>query len=139
MSPAHGLLPSLRHTFTWRGRHVRWNTYGQGPPVVFCHGTPWSSYLWHPFAVALSENYRVYEWDMPGYGQSSKQPDHDVGLDFQGELFAALLGEWNVDAPHVIAHDYGGAVSLRAHLLRDCAFVSFALSTWLSEVTTSIR
>jgi len=107
--------------------------------VVFCHGTPWSSELWRPFAEALAPYFTTYLWDMPGYGESSKDPDHRVSLDVQGELFADLLTAWRLDAPHVVAHDYGGAVALRAHLLHDALFASLtlvdvvALAPWGSD------
>ena len=117
----------LEYTFAWRGRQVRWGRQGSGPAVVFCHGTPWSSWLWAPFADALSGRFTTYLWDMPGYGRSSKDPAHAVGLDVQGELLADLLGHWECGAPHVVAHDYGGAVSLRAHLLHGAPYASLAL------------
>ena len=117
----------LDEVFEWRGREVWWQRLGAGPVVVFCHGTPWSSQLWRPFAEALAGSHTVYLWDMPGYGQSSKHPDHAVSLDVQGELFAALLAHWGLSSPHVIAHDYGGAVSLRAHLLHGASYASLAL------------
>jgi pimeloyl-ACP methyl ester carboxylesterase len=94
---------------------------------VFCHGTPWSSLLWAPYADALSGEFTVHLWDMPGYGQSSKSPEHGVSLKLQGELLADLISHWGLESPHVVAHDYGGAVALRAHLLHDRAFASLAL------------
>ena len=94
---------------------------------MFCHGTPWSSELWRPYAEALAASYTVHLWDMPGYGQSSKEAEHSVSLEVQGELFADLLAHWGLRAPHVVAHDYGGAVALRAHLLHRAAFASLAL------------
>ena len=104
---------------------------GSGPAVVFCHGTPWSSALWWPYAEALRSEFTVYLWDMPGYGQSSKSPEHKVSLDVQGELFADLLDHWGLESPHVVAHDYGGAVALRAHLLhRRRLLVAGTRSTW---------
>ncbi len=39
----------------------------------------------------LSRDFSVYLWDMPGYGRSSKPPEHDVDLATQGELFTDLL------------------------------------------------
>src|SRR3954447_466431 len=57
----------LTEVFAWRGRSVRWSRAGDGPPVVFCHGTPWSSELWRPLAEALAARHTVYLWDMPGY------------------------------------------------------------------------
>jgi pimeloyl-ACP methyl ester carboxylesterase len=95
--------------------------------VVFCHGTPWSSALWAPFARALAADFTVYVWDMPGYGASSKRAEHDVDLGVQSQAFAALLTHWDLDRPHIIAHDYGGAVALRAHLLGDVGYGSLCL------------
>ncbi|ASR35907.1 alpha/beta hydrolase [Prauserella marina] len=117
----------LSRTFEWRGRTVAWDRLGQGPAVVLCHGTPWSARLWVPFARALSREFTVYLWDMPGYGQSSKHVGHAVDLGVQGELLADLIGHWGLTDPHVIAHDYGGAVSLRAHLLHGAGYASLAL------------
>lgn len=117
----------LKEEFVWQGRRVYWGSRGDGPAVVFCHGTPWSSALWQSFAEALAGEFQVYLWDMPGYGRSSKDDGHRVSLDVQGELFAELLDHWGLDRPHVVAHDYGGAVSLRAHLLHGAAYESLAL------------
>lgn len=117
----------LTEEFNWQGRRVRWGSVGDGPPLVFCHGTPWSSALWEPYAAALASEFQVYRWDMPGYGSSSKDAEHPVSLDVQGRLFADLLQYWDLDQPHVIAHDYGGAVSLRAHLLHGAPYASLAL------------
>lgn len=117
----------LTEELEWRGRLVRWGRSGDGPAVVFCHGTPWSAALWRPIADALASHFTVYLWDMPGYGRSSKDPGHRVSLDVQGELFSELLSSWDLTSPHVVAHDYGGAVALRAHLLHGSGFASLAL------------
>ena len=117
----------LNEHFSWRGRDVAWGRWGSGPPVVFCHGTPWSSRLWAPFAEALQSDFAIYLWDMPGYGRSSKLADHRVDVRVQGELFAALLGHWGLDRPRVVAHDIGGAVSLRAHLFHEAEYRSLML------------
>ncbi|HEX6652956.1 MAG TPA: alpha/beta hydrolase [Thermoleophilaceae bacterium] len=117
----------MAEELVWRDRRVRWARRGTGPPVVLCHGTPWSSRLWGPVADALSSDHTTYVWDMPGYGESSKDPNHRVSLDVQGELLHHLLDHWELDAPHVIAHDYGGAVALRAHLLHGSRYASLAL------------
>ncbi len=117
-------------TFSWRGREVAWERLGEpgtDGAVVLCHGTPWSSALWRPVAEELARTRPVFLWDMPGYGRSSKDPTHAVDLGVQGELFADLLGKWGLDRPHVVAHDFGGAVSLRAMLLHGAAYASLAL------------
>jgi pimeloyl-ACP methyl ester carboxylesterase len=136
---------TLPEEFPWRGRQVRWERWGSGPAVVLCHGTPWSSDLWRPFADALSSEFTVHLWDMPGYGRSSKHPEHRVSLDVQGELLADLLDHWGLESPHVVAHDFGGAVALRAHLLHRRRFASLALvdvvalAPWGSEFFRLVR
>lgn len=117
----------LSERFEWRGRRVAWGRAGRGPAVVFCHGTPWSSLLWQPFAESLSRDYTMHLWDMPGYGLSSKDPAHDVDFGAQAQAFAALVEHWGLDRPHVVAHDIGGAVSLRAHLVEGLAYRSLML------------
>lgn len=117
----------LARVTTWRGREVRWDVLGSGPDVVLLHGTPWSSALWRPIADELATRFTVHLWDMPGYGASSKLPEHAVDLGTQAELFADLLREWGLARPHVVAHDIGGAVALRTRLLHGAAYASLCL------------
>ncbi|GGA62434.1 oxidoreductase [Pseudoclavibacter endophyticus] len=125
--PGNVHTSQLDRRFAWRGRSVAWTSRGDGPPLVLLHGTPWSQQLWAPVAAVLADRFTVYQWDMPGYGASSKAPDDAVDLGVQGELFAELLSAWGLARPHVIAHDYGGAVALRARLLHGARFASLAL------------
>lgn len=117
----------LAERFEWQGREIACGRAGEGPAVVFCHGTPFSSLLWQPFADALSRDFTVHLWDMPGYGRSSKHPEHAVDFGAQAEAFSALLEHWDLGRPHVVAHDFGGAVSLRAHLVGGAAYASLML------------
>ena len=116
----------LTEVFEWNGSIVRWSRFGGGSPVVVCHGTPWSSLVWRSTIDVLKQNHAVYVWDMIGYGQSDK-PDADVSLATQGALLVALGGPMNLNSPDVVAHDYGGAVALRAHLLHGMPVGSFVL------------
>ncbi len=127
-APTASVIGMLTETFTWKGDEVRWSRRGSGPPVVFCHGTPWSAALWEPIADVLSADFTVHLWDMPGYGTSTMADGQDVSLAAQGRLLSDLLVEWGLDgpetAPHVVAHDIGGTVALRAHLLQGTAYRS---------------
>lgn len=135
----------LRQTTEWCGRTVAWDRFGDGPALVFLHGTPWSAALWRPIADALASRFTVHLWDMPGYGSSSKHPDHAVDLGVQGELFSHLVNEWGLERPHVVAHDFGGAVALRARLLHGARYASLclvdvvALSPWGSPFFTLVQ
>ncbi|CAM5336739.1 oxidoreductase [Streptomyces spiroverticillatus] len=126
--PAPWLLP---HTHPTASGDVRWNVLGDpgGPPVVLLHGTPFSSYVWRAVARTLAaRGHRVFVWDMPGYGQSAQYEGQDVSLGAQGRVFAELLAHWDLPGPPaVVAHDFGGATALRAHLLHGAAYRRLAL------------
>lgn len=87
--------------------------------VVLCHGTPWSSRVWGRVAWELSRDFRVFLWDMPGYGDSEKGATVPTDLATQAERLVKLLQAWGLQRPRVLAHDIGGAVALRAHLLHE--------------------
>ena len=122
-----GMSACMSELLEWEGRSIAWERLGSGPPVVLCHGTPFSCEVWRPFAAALARDFTVYMWDMPGYGRSSKHAEHHVDFGSQAQALVALLEHWDLAGPHVIAHDFGGAVSLRAHLVSGAAYRSLML------------
>ena len=106
---------------------MRWDAFGDGPPVVLVHGTPFSSYVWHDIARALAGSHRVFVWDLLGYGASAKHAGQDVSLAAQTRVFAALLDHWRLVEPAVVAHGFGGATALRTLLLERRRFSRLAL------------
>ncbi|KAG9193403.1 hypothetical protein G6011_03438 [Alternaria panax] len=152
MSPSVSNPTTLDKTFHFASPtysfKIRWTSLGSptSPPLIFIHGTPWSFRVWVPFALALSHKYRVYLFDNPGFGDSPLEqllPDvHfspkdeierlDSNLARQTSAFAALFEHWRAteewkSSAHIIAHDHGGLMSLRAHLLHDCQYKSLCL------------
>ncbi|MGV9788251.1 alpha/beta fold hydrolase [Streptomyces sp. NPDC003435] len=119
----------LSETFRSTSGDVRWDSLGEPgrDPVVLLHGTPFSSYVWRAVARALARHHQVFVWDMPGYGTSEKADGQDVSLAAQGKVFTELLAHWDLDEPTVVAHDFGGAVALRAHLLHGARYRALAL------------
>jgi pimeloyl-ACP methyl ester carboxylesterase len=114
----------LTRSFRSHAGMVAWDEYGpaEAEPVVLLHGTPFSSYVWRHIARALATRLRVIVWDMPGYGDSQMSEGQDVSLAAQGRAFAELVDHWGLARPQVVAHDIGGAVALRAHLLHGVAY-----------------
>jgi pimeloyl-ACP methyl ester carboxylesterase len=100
---------------------------GSGPPLVLAHGWPWSSFSWHRIIPTLAARYQVHWYDMPGYGRSAMDPQQRTSLDVQGMVFAEMLRHWHLARPIVVAHDFGGATTLRAHLLHGCDFERYVL------------
>ncbi|KAL6717104.1 hypothetical protein ACLMJK_005019 [Lecanora helva] len=139
---------SLSSTFTYPGQDpqflIKWTRLGplDAQPLVFVHGTPWSSRLWAPYALALSNKYSVYLFDNPGYGQSELLTSEATAefasngpLTKQAEVTAALFEHWGFSVgafrsdrkPHVVAHDNAGLVTLRMALEHGCVYKSLTL------------
>lgn len=124
---------------------VRWQSWGTGDPVVFLHGTPFSSYVWRDIAAGLGSRHRVFVWDMPGYGRSEMRQGQDVSLAAQQSVFTGLLHHWELENPTVVAHDFGGAVALRSavldrlHYRRLVLLDAVSLRPWGSEFFRLVR
>ena len=120
---------------------IHWMRLGKtsSPPLVFIHGTPWSSFVWRDLALSLSSRYSVYLFDHPGFGSSPScrrlvditdgdQDDLDASLTLRAEVNAALFRHWDLTSPpHVVAHDNGGLVALRLLLQHSVKFASLCL------------
>lgn len=121
----------LTENFVFKGQYqIKWARLGNNanPSVILVHGFPFSSLEWLPIAQALSRDYSVYLWDLPGFGASSDCGSQSLAA--HGEAFAALYSNWgfnNTHCPHVIAHDIGGHAALRAHLIHSNKFASLCL------------
>jgi pimeloyl-ACP methyl ester carboxylesterase len=135
----------LTKRFDFNGQSVAFDRFGTGDPVVLIHGTPFSSYVWRSIARELARDYEVHVFDLLGYGQSEKAEGQDVSLGVQNTVLAALLRHWRLDRPKVIAHDFGGATALRAHLLdghdydRLLLFDPVAIRPWGSPFIQHVR
>lgn len=146
MNPSSSLqlTQTFRHSTATHSYNVRWTSLGDAtsPPLIFVHGTPWSSRVWHVYAQSFARYFHVYLFDNPGFGESPlgvPLPDQkdviskvalDADLSQQSEVFAALYQFWArgwQHKAHVVAHDHGGLMSLRAHLLHGCEFASLCL------------
>jgi pimeloyl-ACP methyl ester carboxylesterase len=91
------------------------------------HGTPSSSYPWRHVIAALAPDHTVYAYDLLGYGSSEKREGQDVSLGAQTHLLAQLLEHWQLVRPAIVGHDFGGAITLRTHLLERRPFRAIAL------------
>lgn len=140
------LTQLFHHNTSTQSHTIHWTSLGSpdSPPLIFIHGTPWTSRVWVPYALSLSRRFHVYLSDNTGFGDSplgrpltgkeesiSEQTALDADLAQQSEVWAALLKmwekEWKGRKAHVVAHDHGGLMALRAALLHDCEYASLCL------------
>ena len=111
----------------FEGQEIRYGVLGDGPPLVLIHGTPFSSVAWRRIAPHLARHRRVHWFDLLGYGRSEMRAGQDVSLGVQNRVLAAMLDHWGLERPDVVAHDFGGATALRAHLLDGRAYRTLTL------------
>lgn len=84
---------------------------GEGPPVLFLHGFPTSSFLWRREAWLLAQRTRVIVPDLLGYGESDKPADADLSERAQAGYAQELLEHLGVREVAVVGHDLGGAIA----------------------------
>lgn len=118
---------SLTQGWESPGGIVRYDVFGGGPPLVLVHGTPSSAYPWRHVIRELAGDWTVYAYDLLGYGSSEKRDGQDVSLGAQTRLLAQLLDHWELGRPAIAGHDFGGAITLRTHLLERRPFSAMAL------------
>jgi len=134
----------LSKAFTFDEREVRYEIVGDGPALVIVHGTPWSSYNLRHLINGLSKHFKVYYYDLIGYGQSDMSPG-DVSLGIQNQILDHLIDHWELESPFIVGHDFGGATVLRARILNQRMFDKIvlidpvALSPWGSPFFQHVR
>lgn len=122
---------------------IAYDVLGSGPPIVLLHGTPSWSFLWRNVAKRLMQDWRVFIYDLPGYGYSEKLEKQDISIKAQARVLRDLLHYWNLldESVSIAGHDIGGAIVLAAHLLEGCYFSKIALvdavilSPWITPTT----
>lgn len=135
----------LLHSTIIEGNSIRWGKIGNGPPLVALHGTPFSAQVWCRIVPHLADRRTVYYFDMAGYGLSQMRDGQDVSLAVQNRVFAALIAEWGISRPDILAHDFGGATALRGYYLNGLRYRSLtifdavAVAPWGSPLVRHVR
>ncbi|MEH6578973.1 MAG: alpha/beta hydrolase [Amphritea sp.] len=135
----------LSHRFEFEGQSIAWGSIGTGKPIVLIHGTPFSSQVWRKIAPLLARRWKVYFFDLLGYGLSEQREGQDVSLAVQNTVFTVLLKEWGLNKPEVLCHDFGGTTALRAYFLNGVGYSRLtiidpvAVAPWGSPFVAHVR
>jgi len=87
---------------------------GQGPTVVFVHGTPSSSFEFRHVIQRLAPTHRCLSMDHLGFGKSDKPVHGDYSLRAHQERFERFLDEHDVQDAVFVLHDFGASIALPA-------------------------
>jgi hypothetical protein len=81
-----------------------------GPPVLFLHGYPSSSYDWR-HALGRADGRRLIMFDLLGFGLSDKPRDQVYSLLTQADLVEAVVARSGPERVLLVAHDMGSSVA----------------------------
>jgi haloalkane dehalogenase len=103
-----------KRTMVVDGSTMSYVDAGEGPPLVFLHGNPTSSYLWRNIIPHLSGVYRCIAPDLIGMGDSDKLAESGPGsytfVEHRAHL-DALLDRLDLgDDVTLVIHDWGSAL-----------------------------
>jgi pimeloyl-ACP methyl ester carboxylesterase len=83
---------------------------GNGPPLLFLHGYPSSSYDWrHVLELLPHQEFACF--DFLGFGLSEKPRDHVYSLLDQADLVEGIVRLLGIDEVVLVAHDMGTSVA----------------------------
>ena len=85
---------------------------GQGPPIVFVHGTPDWSFAWRHLIKALSPRCRCIAPDNLGFGLSDKPQGYSYAPAEQAANLRRLIEHLGLRDITLVLHDFGGPFGL---------------------------
>jgi 3-oxoadipate enol-lactonase len=80
-----------------------------GPPVLFLHGVGGDHSAWRPQLLHFADRYRVFAWDMPGYGASP--PPEGMTFPALARALADLLDALKLPKVHLVGQSLGGMIA----------------------------
>jgi len=104
---------------------------GSGPALVFAHGTPTWSYEFRHLIRALSQTHRCVALDHLGFGLSDRPEGADYTPEAHAARFAAFVDRVVQEPFTLVAHDFGGPISLAYAVARPARVTRVVLlNTW---------
>lgn len=82
-------------------------------PIVMLHGLGGDKLNWVRYARHLTRRYRTVIPDLPGFGDSSRNPGLTHSIDNQADWLAAFLDALGIQRAHVAGNSMGGHVATR--------------------------
>lgn len=103
---------------------------GEGPTVLFAHGTPTWSYEWRHLIKALSATHRCVAVDHLGFGRSPRPADADYSPEAHAARFAEVVKALDLRRYTLVVHDFGGPIALGGDLSAVDRLVVFNSFAW---------
>ncbi len=105
---------------------------GQGPVILFVHGTPAWSFLYRDFIKELSKNHRCIAVDHLGFGLSEKPQSFTGTPQLHAKNLSEFINKMDLKDITLVVHDFGGPIGLAAGIENHQRIKRIVLfNTWL--------
>jgi pimeloyl-ACP methyl ester carboxylesterase len=91
--------------------HVRESGRADAPAVILLHGFGSSLHTWEPWAEALSRDYRVVRFDLPGFGLTGPDPSGQYTTARSIEVLRALMDRLGLSKASLVGNSMGGKIA----------------------------
>ena len=95
------------------GINVHYRDVGKGEAILLIHGTGASLHTWEKWIDILSPGYRVISFDLPGFGLTGPDPNHNYQISRYTAILDSLMVKLKVDSFHIAGNSLGGLVAWR--------------------------
>jgi pimeloyl-ACP methyl ester carboxylesterase len=92
--------------------HLHYLDEGEGPVILFVHGTPEWSFGYRDIIKELRKNYRCIAIDMLGFGLSDKPPGNVYRCQDHSDRLKKFITALTLKDITIVANDFGGGISL---------------------------
>jgi len=93
------------------GLSIHYKCSGEGPPVLLIHGGGNDWHEWIKNFTFISQSYRVYAIDLPGFGLS-QTPNTEVSRSWSIVFLKDFLDKLGIKSVHLIGHSMGAMMAL---------------------------
>ena len=97
--------------FRYKNLNINIEVAGEGEPVFLLHGWGCSSAIFAHLQQVLSQAYKVYNFDFPGFG-ASDEPATVWGTEEYTRMVEDFAKEQGIEAPSLVGHSFGGRISI---------------------------
>lgn len=100
-----------QHNIEVAGLHIEYLEGGQGDVLLLLHGFGANKDNWTRIGRYLTPHFRVIAPDLPGFGESTRDPDADYSIAAQSERLHAFARALKLKSFHLAGSSMGGAIS----------------------------
>ncbi len=97
---------------TVKGIKVHCEVTGEGAPVLILHGWGTSSEVMKTAADSFEGKMKVYNLDLPGFGQTEEPREEDWNIYTYADFVKEFCCKAGIENPVVLAHSFGGRIAL---------------------------